>query len=118
MTLEKEPEKLVLVGVATGSEEEALRSLSELASLVDTAGGVAVANVIQNRENVDPKTYVGKGKLEEIRRVIEMTGADGIVTDDELTPTAMKNLEDELDVKVLDRTMLILDIFALRASTK
>ncbi len=110
-------EKLILVGVATeGEDEEA--SLDELAELVRTAGGETVSRVIQNREAVHPGTYVGKGKIQEIRELIEIVEADGIVTDDELSPAQMKNLEEQLDVKVIDRTTLILDIFALRASTR
>ncbi len=94
------------------------RSLSELEELVSTAGAETVGRLVQNRENVHPGTYIGKGKVEELKDLLWETGATGIVCDDELTPAQMKNLEDVLDTKVLDRTVLILDIFASHAVTK
>jgi len=110
-------EKVILVGVSTGSGEDTEASLKELAFLVKTAGAEAVGSVIQNRESIHPGTYVGKGKLDEIRDLIWETEATGVVCDDELSPAQMKNLEDLLDTKVMDRTIVILDIFASRAST-
>lgn len=109
-------EKLILVGVETGNGYTET-SLAELKELVRTAGAESAATVIQNLEFPNPATYVGKGKVEEIRELIDETGANGIVCDDELSPAQMKNLEDMLDVKVLDRTIVILDIFAARART-
>ncbi len=111
-------EILILVGVQTGSSFDVERSLSELEELVSTAGAETVGRLVQNRENVHPGTYIGKGKVEELKDLLWETGATGIVCDDELTPAQMKNLEDVLDTKVLDRTVLILDIFASHAVTK
>ena len=121
-------ERLVLVGVSverpmaglytTNGEDDTRDSLLELAELVETAGAEAVGTVIQNREAIHPGTYIGKGKIEEVRALLAEKGADGIVCDDELSPAQMKNLEDELDTKVMDRTMVILDIFAARAATR
>ncbi|MBO4484796.1 MAG: GTPase HflX [Lachnospiraceae bacterium] len=117
-----EEERVLMVAVADGtpgsSFEEEKKSLAELSELVKTAGGVTVGEVIQNREAVHPGTYIGKGKIEEVREEVARTEADAVVTDDELSPAQMKNLEDALGCKVMDRTMLILDIFAKHASTK
>lgn len=109
-------EKFILVGVETGKNrmEESLR---ELAELIETAGGEAVGQIIQNLENINKATYVGKGKVEEIRELVVELEADGIVCDDELSPAQLSNLKDELEVKVLDRTLVILDIFAAHAMT-
>ena len=111
-------EKLILIGVQTDASFDMERSLDELQDLVSTAGAETVGRVIQNRESVHPGTYIGKGKIEEVKDLLWETEATGVVCDDELTPAQMKNLEDRLDTKVLDRTVLILDIFASRASTK
>ncbi len=110
-------EKVILVGVQldNGENEESL--LDELEELVKTAGGVIVGRMIQSREQFHPATYIGKGKLDEIRVLIDELEATGIVCDDELSPAQLKNLEDELNTKVMDRTMVILDIFAARANT-
>ena len=110
-------EKVILVGVATDTEENCIKSLNELEELAKTAGAETVFKVIQNRDSFHPGTYIGKGKIEELRDYIYMYDATGIICDDELSPAQMKNLEDELDTKVMDRTMVILDIFAARAST-
>lgn len=110
-------EKVILVGVWLDNGEDEERLLDELEELVKTAGGVVVGRVIQSREQFHPTTYVGKGKLDEIRVLIDELDATGIVCDDELSPAQLKNLEDELNTKVLDRTMVILDIFAARANT-
>ena len=115
--LKKEKERVILVGVSLMDTDQTDRSLDELSELAKTAGAETVGKVIQSREQIHPGTYVGKGKLEEIKDFIWEMEATGIICDDELTPVQMKNLQDELDVKVMDRTLLILDIFAARAST-
>ena len=108
-------EKVVLLGVDVGDDTK--ESIKELAELVDTAGATVLESIIQSRERMHPGTYIGKGKIEEVKdRVIEL-GATGVVCDDELTPAQLRNLEDLLDTKVMDRTMVILDIFAKRATT-
>lgn len=108
-------EKVVLLGVDVGDDTK--ESMKELADLVDTAGATVLDSIIQSRERMHPGTYIGKGKIEEVKdRVIEL-GATGVVCDDELTPAQLRNLEDLLDTKVMDRTMVILDIFAKRATT-
>lgn len=110
-------EKYVLVGVYDKDEERALAMLSELALLTDTAGGECVCKVTQHLENPNPSTYIGKGKAEEIALLIDELGADGVICDDELTAVQIRNLSDILNVKVIDRTILILDIFAAHAMT-
>lgn len=117
ITLEKETEKLVLVGVAQGREEETESTLDELAELAATAGAVVVGRLIQRREAFEPHTYIGKGKLAELKDLLWECEATGILCDDELTPVQLKHLNDDLGVKVMDRTLVILDIFAGRAST-
>ena len=113
----EELEKVILVAVSTGHEEDAQESLDELEELVSTAGAVVVGRVVQNLEHINNTTYVGTGKVKEIKDLIWKTDADAIVCDDELSPAQYKNLEDELEVKVMDRTLIILDIFAGRAKT-
>lgn len=115
--IKDEKEKLILVGVASSANDDTEQSLDELCDLVDTAGGVVVGRVIQRREMIHPATYVGKGKIEEIKELLWETDADGIVCDDELSPAQTANLTEFLDTKVMDRTLIILDIFAGRAST-
>ena len=115
---DKKIEKLILFAVNSGEEKETQDSLEELEELVRTAGASTVAILVQNRESAHPGTYLGKGKIEELAILIDELGATGIVCDDELTPTQLKNLEDGLNTKILDRTHVILDIFAGRASTK
>lgn len=110
-------EKVILVGVCT-DDSDMERSLDELSELIKTAHGVTVAKVIQNLPNYNNKTYVGSGKIEEIKDLIYKLDADAVCTDDELSPVQMRNLNDELGVKVMDRTMVILDIFAERARTR
>ena len=109
-------EKFILVGVETGKDRME-ESLTELEELLETAGGETVGRGIQNLESINKATYVGKGKVDEIRELAEELGADGIVCDDELSPAQLSNLKDELDIKVLDRTLVILDIFAAHAQT-
>ena len=110
-------ERVILVGVSTSDHDDTERSLDELQELVATAGAVTVGRVIQNLDQVHPGTYVGKGKLEEIKELIWETEATGIICDDELSPIQLGNMEDVLETKVMDRTLIILDIFAGRAST-
>ncbi len=110
-------ERLILVGVSLKDGDDTKDSMEELALLCKTAGGQVVDQIVQNRERVHPGTYVGKGKIEEIKESLLFFEADGIVCDDELSPAQMKNLEDELGCKVMDRTLVILDIFAARART-
>ena len=111
-------ERVLLIAVNAGEEKETKASLDELEELAQTAGAVPVARVIQNREAVHPGTYLGKGKLLEVRELLARTGATGVICDDELSPAQLRNLEDVLETKVMDRTMVILDIFASRAHTR
>ena len=108
-------ERVILVGVDTEGGETAERSLDELAELAATAGAEVTGRLIQTRECVYPATYIGRGKLIELKELLWETEATGIICDDELSSTQLGNLEEELDCKVLDRTLLILDIFAARA---
>ena len=108
-------ERVILVGVDTEGGETAERSLDELAELAATAGAEVTGRLIQTRECVLPATYIGRGKLIELKELLWETEATGIICDDELSSTQLGNLEEELDCKVLDRTLLILDIFAARA---
>lgn len=110
-------ERVILVAVQTSEYEDVEESLDELEELAQTAGAKTLAKVIQNREAIHPGTYVGKGKIEEIRSLILALDATGVICDDELSPAQMNNLERELECKVMDRTLLILDIFAGRAIT-
>ncbi len=114
---EERKERLLLVGIRQQDGDDTEDSLIELKELVETAGGEPVGMVIQNREKMHPGTYVGKGKAEEIRTMLSEHQADGIVCDDELSPAQLRNLSDLLDTKVMDRTLVILEIFAMRAST-
>ncbi|MFQ7041666.1 MAG: GTPase HflX [[Ruminococcus] lactaris] len=108
-------ERVILVGVDTEGGETAERSLDELAELAATAGAEVTGRLIQTRECVHPATYIGRGKLIELKELLWETEATGIICDDELSSPQLGNLEEELDCKVLDRTLLILDIFAARA---
>ena len=110
-------ERVILVGIQTSGDEDVQASLDELEDLAETAGALTVAKMIQNREAVHPGTYIGKGKIEEVRQTALALGATGIICDDELSPAQLNNLEQELDLKVMDRTLVILDIFAGRATT-
>lgn len=111
-------ERFVLVGVAASDSDDTVQSLDELEELASTAGAITVGKIIQNREKVHPGTYIGKGKIEEVREMALKTNATGVVCDDELSPAQLKNLENALQMKVLDRTVIILEIFAKRASTR
>ncbi|WP_461810126.1 GTPase HflX [Faecalimonas sp.] len=115
--LSKKIEKVILVGVSVEENDDMEKSLDELEELARTAGAITVGRVIQKREQIHPATYVGKGKIEEIKELLWETEATGIICDDELSPAQLGNLQDALDTKVMDRTLIILDIFAERAST-
>lgn len=115
--IEEIEEKVILVGVSEQEGDDAEDSVTELAELVKTAGATVVGTLIQKRETIHPGTYVGTGKVEEIAQLIAQTGATGIVCDDELSPAQLRNLENMLDTKDMDRTLIILDIFAARATT-
>lgn len=110
-------ERVILVGVTRQTMENGEEFLDELAELVNTAGAITVGRLIQNREQIHPGTYIGKGKIQELKDLVWELGATGVVCDDELSPAQLRNLEQELDVKVMDRTLIILDIFASRATT-
>ncbi len=115
--VEKIEEKVILVGVSFREGDDTEDSMTELAELAETAGAEVVGMTVQGRANIHPGTYVGSGKLQEIRQMISDLQADGIICDDELSPAQLRNMEKELDCKVMDRTLVILDIFAARAST-
>ncbi len=115
--LKETQERVIIVGVSTSDHDDTEKSLNELEELATTAGAVTVGRVIQNLDQIHPGTYVGKGKLEEIKDLLWETEATGIICDDELSPIQLGNMEDVLDTKVMDRTLIILDIFAGRAST-
>ena len=111
-------ERVILIGVQLADGDDTNASLDELEELADTAGALTVGRIIQNREKPHPGTYLGKGKIEEVRELIWETEATGIICDDELSPAQLNNLSSMLDVKVMDRTLIILDIFANRATTR
>lgn len=115
--IEEIEEKVILVGVSEQDGDDAEDSVAELAELVKTAGATVVGTMIQKRELIHPGTYIGSGKVAELKLLVEELGATGIVCDDELSPAQLRNLEDMLDTKVMDRTLIILDIFAARATT-
>ncbi len=116
--IEEKQERVILAAVNDCSGSDAQESLDELEELVATAGAVTVGRIVQNREKLHPGTYLGKGKLQELKEYIKALEATGIVCDDELSPAQLKNLEEALDIKVMDRTLIILDIFAGRAFTR
>src|SRR6201991_2200694 len=112
-------ERVVLVGVWTeGSVEQANASLVELARLAETAGSQVLDGLVQRRPRPDPATYIGAGKVEELRSAVLAAAADTVIADGELSPGQLRQLEDKLKVKVIDRTALILDIFAQHARSK
>lgn len=115
--LKQMQEKVILVGVSTDDHDDTQQSLDELEELAETAGAVTVGRVVQNLSQIHPVTYVGKGKLDEIKDLLWETEATGIICDDELSPIQLGNMEDALNTKIMDRTLIILDIFASRAST-
>ena len=114
----EQQERVILFAASTNASDDTEESVEELRELVKTAGAETVGVVIQNRENINPGTYLGKGKIQELKEMVWESGATGVVCDDELSPAQLKNLEDALDTKVMDRTMIILDIFAARAKTR
>ncbi len=116
--LSDKTERVLLVGVQENDGDDTEESLQELAELAKTAGAEVVGKVIQKRERIHPGTYVGKGKIDEIRTLLNALDATGIICDDELSPVQMNHLQQELESKIMDRTLLILDIFASRAVTK
>ncbi len=116
--LSDKTERVLLVGVQENDGDDTEESLQELAELAKTAGAEVVGTVIQKRERIHPGTYVGKGKIDEIRTLLNALDATGIICDDELSPVQMNHLQQELEAKIMDRTLLILDIFASRAVTK
>ena len=116
--LSDKTERVLLVGVQENDGDDTEESLQELAELAKTAGAEVVGTVNQKRERIHPGTYVGKGKIDEIRTLLNALDATGIICDDELSPVQMNHLQQELESKIMDRTLLILDIFASRAVTK
>jgi GTP-binding protein HflX len=118
LVTEEKKERVLLLGVRTQERDDTEESLKELEELVEAAGGMCAGSLIQSREAVHPGTYIGKGKIEEVRERLFQTEADGVVCDDELTPAQLKGLEEALETKVMDRTLVILDIFAARACTR
>lgn len=110
-------ERVILIGICTAREDDTEASLDELSELVRTAGADTVGRIIQNREAMHPSTYIGKGKMDEVRQMASAAGATGVVCDDELSAVQMRELEQALQIKVMDRTLVILDIFASRAVT-
>jgi GTP-binding protein HflX len=113
----QEQESFILAAVALGDEKATWDSLEELQDLAETSGAAVAGRILQNRSAFDPATYVGSGKIEEIRTMLERTGATGVLCDDELSPAQIANLSELLHTKVIDRTLVILDIFARRASS-
>src|SRR6187431_1772708 len=111
-------EKVVLVGIYSRDTEDAEISLRELAALAETAGSEVLDGVLQRRQHPDPATYIGKGKAKEVKDIVMSVGADTVVVDDDLAPSQRRALEDVVKVKVIDRTALILDIFAQHAKSK
>ena len=116
-TTQEQKERVILAAVSIGSDNSTEDSLAELAELADTAGAEVVASLIQNRESVHPGTHLGKGKIQELKEAVLACKADGIICDDELTPAQMNHLRQELGCTVMDRSLLILDIFARHAVT-
>ena len=110
-------ERVILAGVQTYESDDTVQSLYELRELAETAGAVTVGTIMQSRETIHPATYLGKGKQEELKELLYDLDATGVICDDELSPAQLNNLEHELECKVMDRTMVILDIFAQRAKT-
>ena len=110
-------ETVILVGTDIDKEQNISETLAELERLVETAGGEAVGTIIQRRERPDIATYIGKGKLEELKALQQETNATTVVFDDQLSPAQQRNIEKIMEVKVIDRTALILDIFAQRANS-
>lgn len=115
--LKEQKERVILIGVQESDGDDTEESVRELGELAKTAGAFVEGFVIQRRERIHPGTYIGKGKLDEVRALLWETDATGVICDDELSPAQLNNLQQELDCKVMDRTLLILDIFARHASS-
>ena len=115
--MEQIQDRVILAGLSSDPDVDPETSLAELSELAKTAGAEVLTFMIQNRDHPDPGTYFGKGKIEELRELVQMLDANGVICDDELSPAQMRNLQDMLACKVMDRTLLILDIFASRAQT-
>ncbi|HAL63142.1 MAG TPA: GTPase HflX, partial [Clostridiales bacterium] len=119
--MEEKKERVILAGVHTGGRDSLSdtteESISELYELAKTAGAEAIAAVIQNKSEIEAATYMGEGKLQELKELIVAENADAVIFDDELSPVQIRNLSEILEVKVIDRTVLILDIFAARAKS-
>ena len=111
-------EKVVLIGIWSGNAEEAENSLRELAALAETAGSEVLDGLLQRRATPDPATFLGKGKADELRQIVAACGADTVIADTELAPSQRRALEDVVKVKVIDRTAVILDIFAQHAKSR
>lgn len=111
-------ERVIVVGVQESEHEDITQSLDELGELADTAGAIVVGRLVQKREKIHPGTYIGKGKIEELIDLIWETDATGIICDDELSPAQMNELQRVLDCKVMDRTLVILEIFAMHAKSR
>lgn len=116
--IEEIQEKVILVSVEENPHDDTLECLKELEELSETAGAIVVGILIQKREKIHPGTYIGKGKIEELKELVMEKEATSVVCDDELSPAQLKNLEEALEVKVIDRTVMILDIFAKHATTR
>lgn len=116
--LKEQEERVILVGVQEDAQDDTEESVVELGELAKTAGAVVVGQIIQKRESIHPGTYIGKGKIEEVKALAAAMEATGIICDDELSPAQLNNLQMELDCKVMDRTLVILDIFAKHAVTR
>lgn len=115
--LNEKVERVILVGVSLYDNDDTEKSLDELEELAKTAGAETVGRIVQSRDQIHPGTYVGRGKLDEIKDLVWETEATGVICDDELSPVQLGNLQDMLEIKVMDRTLVILDIFAARATT-
>jgi len=115
--LNEKKKRFIIVGVSSGEDKETEDSLDELEELLETAGGEACGRLYQKLSRIHPVTYIGSGKLDELRMLVAATDADGVICDDELSPVQYRNMEDSLDRAVLDRTLLILDIFAAHAAS-
>lgn len=114
---EERKERVVLVAVDLEDGTDVEHSLDELEELAQTAGAITVGRLIQKRDAIHPGTYIGKGKIEELKDILWQTEADAVVCDDELSPAQISNLQEELQTKIIDRTVMILDIFAAHART-
>jgi GTP-binding protein HflX len=113
-------EKVILVGCQTNGDDDARfdYSMEELGALTETAQGKVIASLVQKRDRVHPATYIGKGKVEELKALVEELEADIVIFNDELSPSQKRNLGSEMEARIIDRTQLILDIFAQRARSK